>query len=83
MDLHAVAIRAHHLERIAGYRQPERNGKSVCGISSAGQQPHAPGIARHVLEQDRGRLGPGVTDDLGERTHFEIPMGAWHAQQFT
>ena len=40
------------------------------------------GIAGHVLEQQRRRLGPRVVHDLAERAHFELPVGALDAQDF-
>ena len=82
MRLHAVAIGAHDVERIARHREAEGDRQALRRVGRAGEQPHPLRIARHVLEQDRRRLGLGVVDDLGERPHFEIPIGALDPQQF-
>ena len=77
--LHAVAIGAHHVERAGRHRQAERDREPLRRIGRAGDQPHALGIARHVLEQERRRLRPRVVHDLAERAHFELPVGALDA----
>ena len=80
VGLHAVAIGAHHVERIVRHRQAERDGEPLRRIGRAGEQPHALGIARDLLEQDRRRLRPGVVHDLGQRAHFQLPAGALDAR---
>ena len=79
VGLHAVAIGAHHVERIAGDRQPERNRQPLRRVGGAGEKSHAFRVTWYVLEQDRGRLAPGVVHDLGERAHFQLPVGALDA----
>jgi hypothetical protein len=74
VGLHAIAIGAHHVERVVGNRQAERDREPLRGIGRAGEKPHPFGIARHVLEQDRRRLRPGVVHDLGQRAHFQLPV---------
>ena len=78
--LHAVAIGAHHVERTVGHRQPERDRQPLRGIGRAGDKPHARGIARHVLEQDRRRLRPRMVHDLRQRADLELPVGVLDAR---
>ena len=80
VGLHAVAIGAHHVERAGRHRQAERDREALRRVGRAGDEPHALGIAGHVLEQQRRRLRPRVVHDLAERAHFELPVGALDAQ---
>src|SRR5262249_13095797 len=38
-------------------------------------KPHGCGILRTLLEQDCRRLRPGMIHDLGQRAHFQLPIG--------
>ena len=80
--LHALAIGLHHVERAGRHRQAHRDREPLRRIGRAGDQPHALRIARHVLEQDRRRLRPGMVHDLAERAHFEMRVGALDAHDF-
>jgi hypothetical protein len=67
MDLHAVAVSAHYVERVLGLGKAEQQREALGGIGSAGNGAEAFRITGNVLEQDRRRRGLAV-DDLGERT---------------
>src|SRR5262249_8007586 len=79
MLLHAVAIGAHDIERAGRHRQPERDRDPLRGVGGARDQPHALGIAGHVLEQERRWLRPHMVYDLAQRSHFKLPVGALDA----
>ena len=79
MLLHALAIGPHHVERAGRHRQADRDREALRRIGRARDQPHALGIARHVLEQQRRGFRPRMVHDLAERAHLQVGIGALDA----
>src|SRR5919197_1235213 len=75
MRFHAVAIGTHHVDRMRGHREAERDGEALGRVGRSRDGAVTLRVAGNVLEQDRWRLLAPV-DDLGERTHLELPVGA-------
>ena len=73
--LHAVAVRAHHVERMGRRRQPEGEREALGRVGHARQDAEVLRVSGDVLEQDRRRRdGPGVIDHFRHGAHFEIPV---------
>src|SRR3982751_49703 len=61
-------------------REAEHDRQALGGIRRARHGTEAFWITRNVLEQDGGRVRLPI-DDLGQRAHLELPVGAFDAQE--
>jgi hypothetical protein len=50
VGFHALAIGAHHVERMVGDGQAERDREPLRRIGRTGEEPHPLSVARHLLE---------------------------------
>jgi hypothetical protein len=73
--LHPIPVGPDDVQRVGGHRKSEHDRHALCRVRRARKRAVAFRVAGNVLEQDRGRRRLAV-DDLRERAHLEVPVGA-------